>query len=1035
MTSVSAKSPEASRERRTVLTAAALLCSAILIAVFFSFWSFTRLIEDQTRDQAIQMAHLSISKDLYLRAWVASLGGIYATVTPQTMPNPWLSPENRDFTLPNGQQITRINPAYAYRLVQQFWQKGSSGRGRLVGLEPLRPENMADHWEERALRELMASGGLEKQEEQKVDGRPRIRLLRVLRAEKDCLRCHAVRGFKEGEVLGGLSVIPPLDQVSEDYRILGNKIVLLHFLVAPLCLAVVCFFTVRTLRSIRQRDAAIRQMEEQLEYREQQVEERTSQLRASEQASLRLLNATTDAIIGLGSDETITFVNKACISLLGYQESELLGRDIVAALRPLRSDGSLLPKEECTVCKALRSGRSVHLDLKRFSHKDGHAVMIRGSLAIVTEDGKATGGILAFQDVGAAYIAEMRQKVFFHQAREIFFILNADRQIVDCNPAALAWLGLSSREELVGNPYRILPEQQEDGVPTREALNNLFYICDREGRVRFTWLFRRADGRDLPCEGSLVRQESPLGTVYFAALHDQEAIRAYERQINNERALLQDVMERAPACMLVCDEAHRVLACNSGTKQKLNVDTDSNCRSIWEDVMGFVRLSAQIWQGQSFYKVPVRVWDALDQNQRYHMLLTACLISYRNSPAILLWLQDVTEITMLRLAAEASARSKSVFLAQMSHEIRTPLNAIIGMSQIAAENVHDIEKTSHALDQILVSSRHLLGILNDILDISKIEHGKMRLELAPGRIACIYEDVDPIIRNSCDAKQICYNRQINVLSDVHIVYDRLRLNQVIINLLGNAVKFTSAGGRVSFDLQVAAQGTRSITLAFCISDTGIGMSQEQVDRLFMPFEQADNSISRRFGGTGLGLAISQNLVRLMGGEIRVESRLGEGSTFSFELTFEKAAAEGEDAEEESLDSLDLHGRRILLVEDVPINREIVREVLSATGAEVTEAGDGVEALEIFHTSGEGYFSLIFMDIQMPRMDGYEASRLIRAMPGAYAAKIPIVAMTANAFNDDVEDALASGMTAHLAKPLDFAQLYRMLERHILKKEG
>ncbi len=392
--------------------------------------------------------------------------------------------------------------------------------------------------------------------------------------------------------------------------------------------------------------------------------------------------------------------------------------------------------------------------------------------------------------------------------------------------------------------------------------------------------------------------------------------------------------------------------------------------------------------------------------------------------------RDITARKKAEEQAQIASRAKSAFLAQMSHEIRTPLNAIIGMSRIARDNIHDTEKSLASLDQVISASRHLLGILNDVLDISKIESGKMQLALSSDNLTTAYKETNCIIAERCDAKGIRYIHNLDALPEMHIIFDKLRLTQVVINLLGNAVKFTPPGGTVALSLAVMEETEHTVTLFFRISDNGIGMTEEQIEKLFAPFEQTDSSITARYGGTGLGLAISQRLIGMMGGKIIAESVPGVGTTFRFTLTFEKSsAAETREPPAGSATPPDLEGVRILLVEDMEVNRLIVTEAMAPTGAEIVEAAGGQEALEIFQSVEDNYFGLIFMDVQMPGMNGYETTRKIRSLPGAYAGEVPIIAMTANAYKEDVDAALECGMNGHLAKPLDFDQLYQVLSRY------
>ncbi|MCL1895106.1 MAG: transporter substrate-binding domain-containing protein [Clostridiales bacterium] len=386
------------------------------------------------------------------------------------------------------------------------------------------------------------------------------------------------------------------------------------------------------------------------------------------------------------------------------------------------------------------------------------------------------------------------------------------------------------------------------------------------------------------------------------------------------------------------------------------------------------------------------------------------------------------ELELQTKAAQVASKAKSTFLATMSHEIRTPLNAIIGMAGIAKKSISDKEKTQSSINQIIMSSHHLMGILNDILDMSKIESGKLELSYEPFSTMEAYEEVAGMIEQRCLDKKIKFITTRDEMRDIIVVGDRLRINQILVNLLGNAVKFTAEGGVIGFSSRPTEEDEESVRFEFSVSDTGIGMTKEQIGKLFVPFEQANSSIATRFGGTGLGLSISQNLVGMMGGVIKVESTEGTGSRFYFDLTLKK----GERVEPVGTEpaASDLTGRRILLVEDIEVNRIIIKEVLADTGIVIEEAENGRVAVEMFEDSDEGYYDLIFMDIRMPVLNGHGAAREIRSLEREDAIKIPIIAMTANAYKEDVDEALASGMNGHLAKPVDVVMLMRTLMKFL-----
>lgn len=368
--------------------------------------------------------------------------------------------------------------------------------------------------------------------------------------------------------------------------------------------------------------------------------------------------------------------------------------------------------------------------------------------------------------------------------------------------------------------------------------------------------------------------------------------------------------------------------------------------------------------------------------------------------------------------ARESEKAKSTFLANMSHEIRTPLNGLVGLQYLMRQNLDDKEKLAGYLDQADVSADYLKSVITDVLDMSKIESGQMELYAQPFDLAAMLDDIDTLIGLQAKPRNLQFSVTYGELPARRVVGDEMRIKQVIVNLLGNALKFTPEGGRVSLDVsQVLMDEDTLARTTFVVSDTGCGMSPSFLEHIWEPFEQEKRAASRN--GTGLGASLSKILVEEMGGTIDVESEQGRGSTFTVVVPLQVAAdqtssgvagaAAGEDT---------LEGKCVLVAEDNAVNRMIIVDILEDEGCAVTAACDGAEALEAFTASEEGTFDVVLMDLQMPRMDGYQAASAIRALKRSDSATVPILALTANAFRDDVDRALSAGMNDVVTKPLD-----------------
>ena len=383
----------------------------------------------------------------------------------------------------------------------------------------------------------------------------------------------------------------------------------------------------------------------------------------------------------------------------------------------------------------------------------------------------------------------------------------------------------------------------------------------------------------------------------------------------------------------------------------------------------------------------------------------------------------------LKLAEKAN-QAKSEFLSRMSHDMRTPMNAIIGMTNIAL-NCQKYSEILDCLKKIQSSSQFLLSLINDILDVSKIENRQLTLSAEPYPLLEFTGQIQQIIQPLCKAKDINFSIIADIPQDSCILVDRTRFNQIFLNLLSNAVKYTPRGGYVEFSIENYQEDAQLRHIRFCICDTGIGMSKEFQAHMFEPFSQEDSHHVSTSAGTGLGLAIVKSLVDLMHGTIFVQSAPDCGTIFTIDLEVRPCPAPKNAlaCPQKKCDRL-LNGCRVLLCEDNPLNTEVADWILQQAGMEVHNASDGKEAVEAFAASAPYEYDVILMDIRMPHMDGLEATRRIRSMERPDAGKIPIIAMTADAFAEDRQRSLQAGMNAHLSKPLEPDILYRTILRHI-----
>ena len=453
---------------------------------------------------------------------------------------------------------------------------------------------------------------------------------------------------------------------------------------------------------------------------------------------------------------------------------------------------------------------------------------------------------------------------------------------------------------------------------------------------------------------------------------------------------------------------------------------------------------AREWDGvsQQSSSFSYRRPGGIDRELRIQRTITPVL----NGRYLLIEMHDITAEAEHVAAVEAerdralqTAADRTDFMSQMSHEIRTPLNGIEGMLSLARDHHADEERLLDDLSRASQLSGYLLTLINDVLDMSRLNSGRVKLDIAPFDLRLLAEELRRMFEGQAAEKGLVYNVELEDCDHIYLLGDRMRVSQIVINFISNALKFTDRGGEVTVTFREMYRSEGALSYMLRVRDTGKGMDPRYISKIFKPFEQEDRTIARRYGGTGLGMAITGALVDLMDGQIVVDTEPGHGSTFSAYITFGEAdavqvhelVASGStlesvrDAPDAALE-YDFDGKRFLLAEDNEINAMVVMEMLGKQGVTVDRADNGLAVIERFESMSEGTYDAILMDIQMPELNGWEAAERIRALRRADAGTVPIIALSANDYTEDIKRSRAAGMNGHVGKPIDFVELKAQL---------
>jgi len=805
----------------------------------------------------------------------------------------------------------------------------------------------------------------------------------------------------------------------------------------------------RDITDRKRTEEELRRLNERLE---QHVQERTVEVANTDQELHAIYDGMLDGV-GIVDIETARFVrvNAALCRMLGYSESEFASLTIAQMHRP-----DQLPRiaEEFQEHVQGRIERSEDIPLLR---KDGTVlyadltssrILYRGRPCLVTFARDVTERRQAEQDLRSS---EERYRLLFEGSRDAVLVVDAGGRCCDCNAAAVAMFGCADKQDLLGRGVAALsPVRQPDGTDSRDSFLKRVASNLEGGPHFFEWLHQRTDGSLFPAEVSVSRMEIGGEPLLHGIVRDiSERKRAEESlRVSQERF---DLAVRATQdgvwdWNLETNEVFysaRWKAMLGYGEDEIEPHADAWSRLLHpDDRARSMQLVEAVRQGIAEYVIEFR----LRHKDGHYMEVLSRGIPVRRGPGgpvvrIVGTHFDLTprkqaeqELRQAKDAAEAASRAKSEFLANMSHEIRTPMTSILGYSELLQQSDLPEDQRLQFLSVIERNGQALLQLINDILDLSKIEAGSMTVE----RLACsprqIVDEVLDLLRVRAEEKRLSLSAEYRPPLPSTIRTDPVRLRQILVNLVGNAIKFTEAG---SVRITVSWEPGSPARLHFAVADTGIGIAQATLAKLFQPFTQADTSHTRRFGGSGLGLVICQRLAAMLGGRITVESKPGRGSMFTLTLDLDPAeqvqrretetAAVGRMARAATPASGARRGR-VLLAEDAADTRELLRLVLVRAGVDVDLADNGQVACRLALTSearGRPY-ELILMDVQMPEMNGLAAVQLLRQLEWTK----PIVALTAHAMEGDRERCLAAGCDDYLAKPVAHSDLLKILERYL-----
>ena len=980
-----------------------------------------RLLDEQEYDSSVLLARTAAAKDVEMRDWMAAFGGIYVPVTEATPPNPYLNPVNREITGPDGKLLTKMNPAYVTRLLHERWGTKYGMIGHITSLQPVRPQNAAAPWEAEALVDMAQRGGGEFADIHVDKGVRYMRFMTPLVARPGCLVCHTTQGYKVGDIMGGISNVVPTHLVVPSLDHMRTMLIAGHGAVAVLMFIVFLVMGRSLMRRNEQRYKAELALKGMAETLEERVEQRTKELQSYKENTELILSSTQEGIVEVDKSGTIVFINKAGTEMSGYAAGDRLLEAIHGTLPHVASghgEGCQCPL--CLVRPQQERSRFSGITMRT---RDGGSIFIDGSISQVLVNDVVVGRLFVFHNISDYSKLECLQQSIFDSSVEPFLIFSP-RQLSSCNSAAIEFFGVSSPEELCDDFMRFSPPSQENGSPSAVLAEQYFDECDKNGTARFLWMHRRLDGTLLPCRITMAKMSHPLYQGFLVSIFDLRATLRYEEKLKEDRDLLNTIICASPMPMYIAGDDGLVSVINPAAEQLLPLAIGAPASVIWEDMETMQALQAKVQADEVVVGYAARL-RGREADKYLETRTSLSRVVYEGRNATLVWILDVSDLVRAKEQAESYSQAKSDFLARMSHEIRTPMNAILGMTYLFLQNPLEDWQKRYIL-KIQEASKGLLGIINDILDFSKIEAGKMTLEIAPFSLNELIESISNVCSPMAEDKRLELLYHITPDLPDYFEGDVLRLSQVLVNLLSNAVKFTDYG-EVVLRIRELSRKDALITLELEVADSGIGMTEEQVSRLFQSFEQADVSTTRKYGGTGLGLVICDQLVRMMGGEIKVTSEPGKGSQFSFAISLRIHEAESQHNFAKLADN-----ERVLVVDDNETARTVLRDLVASFGFRVDAVPSARAACDAIQWEAEqgSPYSLVILDWKMPGMDGFECAKKINELP---ISPPKLLMISAYGLDEYTAKGHNIGFVDYVSKPVTRSSLWSALAKAVGKE--